>query len=282
MNTSYEILICIHGDYNDHPALEFGLNLARLTRWPVTLLGVYSRQLPAGLCQTLDESTDQISTAGVSCQVVTERGSFVKTVLKQVGDRDDQLVLFSDIHQPGLPRWTLFGRFRSIFAGTCAPLIRIRSACWPLRRLLICSGGLAYTIPLEKLAVSLAQITGARLTFLHIVEPVTLDYALAREVAEHWETLQKTDTPQARHLSKALTYAQVAGVDAMVRVRHGAVVKNIMDELAEGDYDLIGLGSAYSSRSLRRHYSADVTALLAAEVDCPLLTMRGSGQDSYE
>ena len=281
MNTPYEILISIHGAPADNPALEFGLNLARATRWPVTLLGVYTKQPLAALSQTLTDAASQLSESGIPCQVILEQGKFVPDVVSHISGRDDILTLFSDIEKRGWPRWMLFSRFRALFAATSAPLIRVRSACWPLRRLLICSGGLAYTIPLEKLAVALAQITGARLTFLHIVEPVTLDYALAREVAEHWETLQKTNTPQARHLSKALAHAHRAGVDAMVQVRHGAVIKNILDELAEGDYDLIGLGSAYSSHSLRKHYSADVTALVAAEVDCPLLTMRGSGQDSY-
>jgi hypothetical protein len=60
------------------------------------------------------------------------------------------------------------------------------------------------------------------------------------------------------------------------------VVQKIIREAQAGDFDRIGLGPAYSSRSLRGLYRPDVTALVSAAVDCPILTMRGKASDTIE
>jgi len=71
-------------------------------------------------------------------------------------------------------------------------------------------------------------------------------------------------------------------VEAEVILRHGQVVDEIINEVEHGDYDLIGLGSVYSSHSLRGLYRPDVTALVSAAVACPILTMRGKVTDTFD
>ena len=161
-------------------------------------------------------------------------------------------------------------------------MVRVRrNVCWPPDRILVCSGGLPYSIRVEKLAIRIAKAAGGELTILHVVEPVTLDYSLAQEVHTHWSTLLKTDTPQARHLQQVLQLAIESGVQARVLVHHGPIVEEIRKEMAANDYSLVAMGSVYSSHSLHSLYRPDVTALISASVDCPLLTARGGLTDTF-
>jgi nucleotide-binding universal stress UspA family protein len=65
-----------------------------------------------------------------------------------------------------------------------------------------------------------------------------------------------------------------AGFQPEFKVRHGDVVHQIIDEVRKGDYDLVGMGSAYSAHSLRHLYTPNVTAEVAEELEIPILTVR--------
>jgi nucleotide-binding universal stress UspA family protein len=95
------------------------------------------------------------------------------------------------------------------------------------------------------------------------VEPITLEYPLAREVRNHWQNLLDTNTPQGHTLRQVLEESQPLGLPTAVKVRHGNVVPEILEEIREGNYDLICMGSAYSAYSLRHLYLPNVTAEVA-------------------
>lgn len=88
--------------------------------------------------------------------------------------------------------------------------------------------------------------------------------------------------PQSRHLQSALLAAQKANVEARVLVRHGPLIHELFDEIRTGGYDLVAVGSAYSSHTLRHLTRPDVAALVGATFDCPVLTARGKITDTYE
>jgi len=106
------------------------------------------------------------------------------------------------------------------------------------------------------------------------VEPVTLEYPVANEVKTHWSHLLETDTPQARRLKEALATLEGMGVAAEVHVRHGPVVHEILREIREGGYDLVGVGSPYAAQSLRRLYRPNVAVEVAEAADRPVLIAR--------
>ncbi|HEX2979610.1 MAG TPA: universal stress protein [Anaerolineaceae bacterium] len=61
---------------------------------------------------------------------------------------------------------------------------------------------------------------------------------------------------------------------AEVIVRRGNVVSEILHEAHSGKYDLIGMGSPYSTHSLRHLYLPNVTAEVAESVEIPVMTVR--------
>jgi len=282
MNTQPEVVLCLQAGMPEYPDVEYGTNVARLLAAPVKFLCMKSKGSSADLERAVQLGVENLNKAGLPSTVEWATGSVPDAIEIAVKDHPEALAVFSDRNRPSWRRMLRLGRFRHLMADVSSPLLRVRDTCWPLKELLICSGGMAYTIRLEKMAIRLAQASGGRLTFLHIVEPVTLDYSLAREVHDNWAKLADTHTPQARHFMQAAAAAKTAGVETRLVVRHGAVVQEIVREVHSGDYDMVGLGSTYSSRSLRGLYRPDVTALVSAAVDCPILTMRGKASDTYE
>jgi nucleotide-binding universal stress UspA family protein len=281
MNDYPSLLIALQSGQPSHPALEYGVSLAGLFRSPVTVLGVTKTGAAPRLEARINAAREELADSGISCEIVWDQGSFERALLRCLADHPDRLTLFSDLHKPIWGRYVLVGRFRRLMAAVSSPLLRVQRPCLPPRRILVCSGGLAYTIPLEKLCVQIAAAASAQVTIFHVVEPVTLDYPLSREVRAHWAELLKTDTPQARHLQSALRAAQNANVEARVLVRHGPLIHELFDEIRTGEYDLVAVGSAYSSRTLRHLTRPDVAALVAANFDCPVLTARGKISDTY-
>ena len=135
-------------------------------------------------------------------------------------------------------------------------------------------GGLGYEITAEHMAIQIAMKSRAEITLLHIVPPFDLDYPTARTVSKNWQHLTETDTPVGRSLRQALEIAKNDGLTANVKARQGNVVEEILNEIKEGNYDLLCMGSPFSVHSLRQMYAPNVTAEIAETATCPVLTAR--------
>jgi len=281
MNAYPELIISLEAGQPGYPGLDYGVALAGIFNSPVTILGVLKADGPNRMQGQVTAACEQLEAKGLPVQVVWEQGSYEKALLHCLSEHPDALTLFSDIHKPIWGRYIRVGRFRRLMALIDSPLLRIHRLCSMPKKLLVCSGGLSYAIRVEKLAIQLARASAAQITFFHVVEPVTRDYPLARDVLNHWETLLKTNTPQARHLQCALDAARQAGLEARVLVRHGPLIHELFQEIHTGEYDLVAVGSAYSSQSLQHLTRPDVAPLIASAFDCPVLTARGKVGDSY-
>jgi nucleotide-binding universal stress UspA family protein len=144
----------------------------------------------------------------------------------------------------------------------------------PLKKILICIGGLGYEVTAEHIAMQMAMKSRAEITLLHIVPPIDMNYPTAKTVSTHWQNLAETDTPVGRSLRQALEIAKNDGLTASVKARQGNVVEEIMAEVKEGNYDLLCMGSMYSSTALRQLYAPNVTAEVANGTTCPVLSAR--------
>ncbi|MGB9800088.1 MAG: universal stress protein [Thermanaerothrix sp.] len=268
------ILIAIEVQTPSFPALDLGVLLAESLRWPVDILCIGHPTSEKTFVAHLDRKTNDLSAAGLMGNLIWGREPFVEAILGQARPQVDTLLIFSDTHRPRWRRWAHSGRFRQLQAAWPGPLLRVRRVNWPWRHLLVCSGGLDYTVPLERFMLDLGLILGAHLTVLHVVEPITLNYPLAQDVQRHQLRLLETHTPQARHFEALLDRAAQLGVPCELKVRYGPVVREIRFEIRNGEYDLIGMGSPLSARSLRRLFRPEVTTLVNAGVEEPLLIMR--------
>jgi len=271
-----QLLLCTNGSPTTQPALEYGVWLAGLLGVPVTLLGVVENPARRPQVQRLlDETVRRLIAANIPHQrlVLSGRSQLVIPAQAAAGE------YLTVVGTLGRPLWLRLFRRRSLrrlLAAIENPVLFVPTARTKLERLVICMGGLGYAEGVVHVGKRLAQAARATVTLLHVVEPTTFDYPVAREAQSQWETLLETDTPQACHLRQALGDLQAAGISARVKVRYGQVRREILREIRKEDYDLIGLGSQYAARGLRRLYTPNVSAEVAEAASRPVLVVRYS------
>jgi nucleotide-binding universal stress UspA family protein len=83
-------------------------------------------------------------------------------------------------------------------------------------------------------------------------------YTGMMEMEETLEELLETDTPLAQHLRGSADTLSKSGIEAEIKVRHGDVVEAILEETAEGQYDLVVLGET-QGQTLRGLLLGNVT-----------------------
>ncbi len=268
------LLLCTNGFSASRPALDYGIWLAGVLKLPVRLLGVVERPSQLGKVEALlRETALRLSAVNIPNQSLIDRGRG-SVVIARHASRGNFITVVGPLGRPTWRRVVQGRSFRRLLSRIETPILYVREAQLPIKRILLCMGGLGYADSVKTMCLQLAQLTGAAMTVLHVVEPVTLDYPLAKMLQNNWQDVLQTDTPQGRNLRMAMEHLQGEGVQTDFKVRQGSAVHEILSEVHQGEYDLLGLGSPYSAHSLRHLYLPNVTAEVAERVRCPVLTVR--------
>ena len=277
MNT--ELLIPTNGFKGTWAAIEYGAWLAELMQAKVTLLGVTEGLNPAAiddhhpLEDICANAVELFQKKGVEYSLEIRNGQ-AEQVIPAKANQNHFLTVVSPFGRSWLRHWLTGRSFRVLMEEIKGPILYVPSVRLPLQRLLISAGGLGYEVDAENLALQVATLSRADVTILHVIPPTGLDYPTTRDVREHAGDLQDTDTLLGRSLRKGLEIAEAAGLNAKLTTRQGHVVEEILSEVKSGNYDLVCMGSRYSTHALRQLYTPNVTAEVAVAANCPLLTVR--------
>ena len=268
------LLLCTNGNEETRPALESGVWLASVMKAPIKLLGIVEvPQEESQVSSMLEFTRTLMDEAGISYEIVRDSGRGSVVIARHACD-ETYLTVIGPLGRPTWRRMVQGRSFRRVLDRVCSPVLYVRCEMVRLKNILVCLGGLEYSGAVEDLCLYLASFTQASLTLLHIVEPVTLQYPVSVKIQDHWQHILETDTPQGENLRKAMNSAQSTGLPVQFRVRHGNTIHEIIEEVKSGGYDLVGMGSPYSSHSLRHLYLPNVTAEVAEGIECPVLAVR--------
>jgi nucleotide-binding universal stress UspA family protein len=271
----FRLLLCTNGCETTRPSLAYGAWLAGLLKVPVTLLGIVEAAVQQTSVQTLTQQTEEtLKNNKIQYKLIIDKGHAPDVIAHHAMRAEHSLVVVGPLGRPAWRRLMMGRSFRQLMARIQRPILYVPKEHLQLQKVLVCMGGLGYADTVIQLSVRFAELTGADVTLLHVVEPITLDYPTSHEIFEHLENIQETNTPQGRNLRAALQLIHAAGLTARLKVRRGSVVNEILDEISAGHYDLVGMGSAYSVHSLRHLYMPNVTAEVGESVPCPILTVR--------
>jgi nucleotide-binding universal stress UspA family protein len=277
MNNS--ILIATNGFEGTWPAIEYGAWAASAIDADVVLLGVLEEegQRSDSARRALDELIGRAAALFDEKHIrysVERREGRCEEIIALESLGTDGLTVLGPLGRPFLRRLIVGRSIRSLLEDIPTPVLYVPRACLPLKKMLVCIGGLGYEVTAEHLAVRLGAAAGAEATLLHVAPPVDLDYPTARAEREHWKDLVTTDTLPGRNLRRALETARASGLSATVKARQGNVVEEILEEMKTGQYDLICMGSAHGVNGLRQLYAPNVTDEVAEQARCPVLTAR--------
>ncbi len=274
-----DVLIVTNGYKGTWSAIEQGAWLAGILDSSITLLGVTETLNPAAiddhhpLEEVFERAVGLFKEQGVAYRLEVQKGSAEEIIPKRVV-QDGSVVVLSPLGRPQFRRMLAGRSIRHFIEEIEQPILYVPHSQLPVRKILICVGGLGYEVNAEHLALQIALKSRAEITLLHIVPPGDLDYPTARTIRDNWQRLEQTDTPVGRSLRKALEIAKADGLTTTVKGRQGNVVEEILAETKDGKYDLVCMGSSYSVHSLRQMYSTNVTSEIFDAVHCPVLTAR--------
>lgn len=274
-----DLLIATNGFKGTWPSIEYGAWLARTLHTKISLLGVTESLSPAAiddhhpLEDVFARAVELFQQNGVEYSLEVRNGD-AERVIPLKAREGDFITVLGPLGRPQIRRWLMGRSIRHLMEEISGPILYVPEARLPLKRVLICIGGLGYEVTAEHIAMQVAVESRAEITLLHVVPPVDMDYPTARAERAHWQSLIETDTPVGRSLRQAMGIAQSSGLTAMVKGRHGNVVEEIMAELKSEHYDLLCMGSPYSGNALRQLYAPNVTAEVAEIAGCPVLTAR--------
>jgi nucleotide-binding universal stress UspA family protein len=274
-----DILIPTNGFKGTLPAIEQGIWLAKTLDAKITLLGVTEYLSPAAiddhhpLEEVFELAVGLFQKNGAEYRLEVRKGS-AEEIIPERARQGENIVVLSPLGRPHIRRLLTGRSVRYFIEEIEQPLLYVPQSKLPMRKILICVGGLGYEVTAEHLAMQIAMKSRAEITLLHIAPPAGLDYPTAKAIRENWQHPDQTDTPIGRSLRRALDLAQAEDLTVVVKGRQGNVVEEILAEAKEGNYDLICMGSSYSVQSLRQLYSPNVTAEIADSTNCPVLTAR--------
>ena len=275
-----EILLCTNGASSHQPALEYGMWLAKLLDYRVVLLGVVEKRGGSPKIECLvDETSRRMVERGISCRSMVVTGP-AEGVIARGAARGEVLTVVGSLGRSGWQRFWRGSSFRRLMDAIHSPLLYVPAAHLQLRRILLCTGGLHYAQGVTGIVDRIARASHADVTLLHITEPASLHYPPADELQDDQQDILESSTPQALHVQHTLTAFDRAGITVELKHRRGYIVREIIAEARDMDYDMVGLGSPYGMRTLRHLFTPNVTAEVQEALNLPMLVARhGRGTD---
>ena len=278
-----DIILFTNGHEGTWPSIEYGAWLAKTFGRQLTLVGVVEG----------DDEHHPVEDMFSRAVTLFQEEKVTYTLELETGDVESTIKKRTDLAKPPADvahpdHWVIvgtFGRnpvkkmivgksFRYIMETVGQPILFVPEKRLPIKKILLCVGGLGYAVKAEPMILDLAKATGALITLFTVVPPIEFDYPEARIVKENWQRLAETDTIIGRTLRIGLDQAKAAGVSAEVKTRHGNVLEEIRAEILNGEHDLVVMGSQFSSHMLRKLYIPNVTADIAEGCPRPILTVR--------
>lgn len=274
-----DLLIATNGYKGTWPSIEYGAWLAAAMDAKVMLLGVTEYLNPAAiddhhpLEDVFERAVELFQKNGVTYNLEIQNGN-AEEIVPRKARQGNYITVIGPLGRPQIRRLIAGRSIRHLMEEIEQPILYVPIVRLPLNKILICIGGLGYEVSAEHIAMQMAVKSRAEITLLHIVPPIDMKYPTAKTVSENWQHLADTDTPVGRSLRQAMEIAKSEGITVNVKARQGNVVEEIMAEVKEGNYDLLCMGSLYSSNALRQIYAPNVTAEIVDDINCPVLTAR--------
>jgi len=269
------LLLCTDGTPKSEGALAFGERLAQTLGAAVTVLGACEQSTQeAAFAEALAEICARLMANGVACETVLHPMPIRHAVVAQATAIAYDMVIVGLVERGRLRRWLRGPSTRRILQYVAAPVLVVPFDRPAIHNILLCSGDLWYPAATMDMVQHIALSAGAEVTLLYVVPEPQLNYPVLREMEDAWGALLQTDTLQGRNLKSCQETLRSQGIEAGIKLRHGPITEQILNEIREGEYDMVALGSTYTTQSLRRYFAPGITDKIVEHAGRPVLVVR--------
>ncbi len=189
----------------------------------------------------------------------------------------DVLVVGERQHHTLRTRFLLGATAERVVEHAPCPVVVAKGRVTPVRRLLLCEGVRTRGTLVERLVEQLPELLERlhpELTVLHVMSQISVAPQKSGDVlVAPVEELIARGTSEGQRLQRDKLLLEQVGVRPRLKVRHGLVVEEIINEAREGQYDLIVVG-AHRGERWRRILLDDLTHEILVEADRPVLVVR--------
>jgi nucleotide-binding universal stress UspA family protein len=162
-----------------------------------------------------------------------------------------------------------------LLAHVACPLLITRGYPAPVRKLLFCESGHEPSLADDLTAKMPSLIKQAdQVTVLHVMSQIAAGPGVAGwALRADAETLIEEHTPEGQLLEEEVSQLEQLDIHSEAKVRHGLVVRELLDEARSGGYDLVVIG-AHPGTGWERFLLGDLAREIIGRIDRPLLVMK--------
>jgi nucleotide-binding universal stress UspA family protein len=270
-----KILVCSDGSERACRALASAASIAHATKAETTIFGITeSEQDEPRLLEALSEDSSVFREQNVRQEIVTKIGDPVTEIIRQTQTTVYDLVVIGAERRGAQEFFLPSTKAYAITEAIAPPVLVVPVARPVIKKILICTGGGAYIENAVRFASKLAKDLSAEITLLNVIpQPPAMHGTIFRR-QEDVTALLNSKSALARNLRTEKEIIEGAGVPAVVQIRHGIVIHQILAEVERCDYDLVVSGSWPVRDAWRNYAIGNVTREIVNRTDRPVLVIR--------
>jgi nucleotide-binding universal stress UspA family protein len=270
-----KILVCSDGSERARRALASAASIAQAAKAETTIFGITEvEQDEPSLLEALREDSSVFREQNVQPEVVTKIGDPVPEIVRQTQTMVYDLVVIGAERRGAQEFFLPSTKAYAITEAIAPPVLVVPVARPVIKKILICTGGGAYIENAVRFASKLAKDLSAEITLLNVIpQPPAMHGTIFRR-QEDVTALLNSNSALARNLRTEKEIIEGAGVPAVVQIRHGIVIHQILAEVERCDYDLVVSGSWPVRDAWRNYAIGNVTREIVNRTDRPVLVIR--------
>jgi nucleotide-binding universal stress UspA family protein len=270
-----KILVCSDGSERAHMTLASAAIIANATKAETTIFGITEiEQDEARLIEALREEAKVFRERDVKLEIVAKFGDPVAEIIRRTHEAAYDLVVIRAERRGAQGFFLPSAKAYSITEAIAPPVLVVPVSRPAIQRILICSGGGTYIDNAVRFTSKIAKDLSAEITLLTVTpQPPAMHGTIFRR-QEDVNTLLNSSSALARNLRAEKEIIERSGVRAVVRIRHGIVIDEILAEVEQSDSDLVVAGSWPVRDAWRNYAIGNATREIVNRTDRPVLVIR--------
>lgn len=268
------ILIATDGSPESDLAVRLGGTIAHMVDGSLALLIVIKHETERTQAESILLRSKTLVPGHDNLQTQIRVGQTAEEIVREAVESKHHLVVMGEQAQRWLTNQLLAPTAERVISHMPCPVLIARGEIRPLRRVLVCESGRDPSL-LNRLINQLSPLLEKvdELTALHVMSQIA-----AAPGVRGWELRASADELIEKHtiegslLETDLARLAKLNVRLEAKVRHGLVVREILDEMQSGDYDLVVIG-AHEGKGWARFLLDDLAHELINHADRPMLVV---------
>jgi nucleotide-binding universal stress UspA family protein len=275
-----KILFCSDGSTQSENAVRFGALIAAACQAETSVLGIVEKAgQEDAVLQALRRAQEILKEYHLNAELITKAGRPVPEIIKRTQEAKYDLVIIGAARKGPRGPVCMSARAYKIIESVEPPVLVVIGVRTALRRILLCTGGTEQADATVQFAGEIARRVNASVDLLHVLaEPPAVYANLVRSEEDATQILQ-SNSKLGRSLRHQKDLLDKMGVPCEVRLQHGLVLDELLQELQRAEYDLVVSGSSPAQDRLRAYIMGNVTREIVNRAELPVLVVR-SGRKS--